>query len=109
MRTVGIGLVLALTLQPLGAWGQSAPPKEAPPASVTQPPKNAPSVALKQARSKMRAACGADLQKFCANVERGKGGIQRCLRDHRAELSPEGVSARSDVQTVRRQERTGAK
>lgn len=32
-------------------------------------------------------ACAADIQKFCANVEHGKGKIHECLTQHTADLS----------------------
>ena len=32
-------------------------------------------------------ACKDDVQKFCANVERGKGKIRECLSGHTADLS----------------------
>jgi membrane fusion protein, multidrug efflux system len=44
-----------------------------------------------QSRAGMRAACAADIQKFCANVERGKG-MRACLQANAAELS-EGCKA----------------
>jgi hypothetical protein len=56
----------------------------------------------------MRAACAADIQKFCANAERGKSS-RACLRTHRAELSPECASARAELRAERRQEKTEAK
>ena len=40
-----------------------------------------------EAREKTRTACAADVQKFCANVERGRDGIRECLQAHAAELS----------------------
>ena len=30
----------------------------------------------------MRAACAADVQKFCANIERAKGAMRTCLEAH---------------------------
>ena len=31
--------------------------------------------------------CKADVEKFCKNVEQGKGRVARCLKEHKAELS----------------------
>ena len=36
-----------------------------------------------------KAACAGDIQKFCANVPQGGGAIAKCLRGHKAELSPD--------------------
>ena len=36
---------------------------------------------------RMRAACGEDTKKHCADVKTGGGGVVRCLREHEAELS----------------------
>jgi hypothetical protein len=33
------------------------------------------------------AACAADLEKFCANIEHGKGKKRECLSQHQSELS----------------------
>ena len=35
------------------------------------------------------AACRADAEKFCAEVQPGKGRIARCLRHHHSQLSAE--------------------
>ena len=32
-------------------------------------------------------ACSADIQKFCADVEHGKGKIRECLKQHIADLA----------------------
>ena len=61
--------------------------------------------AMKQARAKRRAACAADVQKFCGDIEPGKGGRQRCLRSHRAEISPECKSARQELRVIRANEK----
>lgn len=34
-------------------------------------------------------ACKDDVSRFCADVQPGRGGIVRCLREHEAELSSE--------------------
>jgi multidrug efflux system membrane fusion protein len=43
--------------------------------------------AKSEAREKTRTACAQDVQKFCANVERGRDAIRDCLQAHAAELS----------------------
>ena len=65
------GFALALTVLPVTVLAQSATPSKATP----------------EMREKMRTACAADVQKFCANVERGRDGIRECLQAHAAELS----------------------
>ena len=32
--------------------------------------------------------CSGDIQKFCADIEHGKGKIRECLAQHTAELAP---------------------
>ncbi len=39
------------------------------------------------ARVKLKKACGADLEKFCKDIEKGHGR-KACLRTHEAELQP---------------------
>jgi hypothetical protein len=36
---------------------------------------------------KLSAVCSTEIQKFCANVEHGKGKIRECLTQHTADLS----------------------
>ena len=38
-------------------------------------------------RTKMRAACAADIEKLCANVERNRDAIRGCLQTNAAQLS----------------------
>lgn len=40
-----------------------------------------------QSTGKRWAACSADIDKFCANIEKGKGKKRACLNEHTAELS----------------------
>src|SRR5262249_29164436 len=99
MHQAKIGAALVLLALPLAALAQTTP---SPPSATT--PTASPSPALKQARLKMRAACAADMQKFCANVQRGPA-MQSCMREHRAELSPECTAARSEFVAIRRKEK----
>jgi hypothetical protein len=93
-------VAVALAMLPLAALAQST----AQPSSTTAPPET-PSPALKQARAKMRTACATDVQKLCANVERGKGAVVGCLRTHGSELSPECTSARAELKATRLKEK----
>lgn len=44
--------------------------------------------ALAQPGGGVRAACQADIQKFCPDAKPGPGGTLRaCIRDHQAQLS----------------------
>ena len=98
MRHSATGALLLLTLCSPGALAQNAaaPPTAAP---------GMPSPSLQVARAKMRAACAADVQKFCAGVERGNGALGKCLRAHRAELSSDCVSARAGLRSLRAAEK----
>jgi hypothetical protein len=44
------------------------------------------------ARAKVRAACASDIQKFCADAERGRG-MRACLRSNAAQLSDDCKAA----------------
>jgi hypothetical protein len=35
----------------------------------------------------VRQACAADIQKYCADVQRGGGRIGQCMRSHMSDLS----------------------
>jgi hypothetical protein len=100
MHPTKIGAALFILALPLTALAQTTP---APPPAIA--PTAPPSPVLKEARLKMRAACAADTQKFCANVPRGSGAVQSCMREHRAELSPECAAARSELRAIRRKEK----
>ena len=47
----------------------------------------APAPAATPAAGKHWAACETELQKFCANIEKGKGKKRACLESHTSELS----------------------
>jgi len=57
------------------------------------------------ARAKMRAACAADVEKYCAGIERANGAFRQCLRDHRAELSSDCIAARAGLRNLRAAEK----
>jgi hypothetical protein len=48
-----------------------------------------------EGREKMRAACAADVQKFCANAEQAKGAVRTCLESNAAQLSEACKAARA--------------
>ena len=102
MDCTRMGAALLMMILPFGVLAQSAPPPTPPSAS---PAPKARSPAMKQARAKRRAACSADLQKFCGEIEPGKGGRQKCLRSHRAEISPECKAARQELRVIRANEK----
>lgn len=77
------GLALALAVLPMTAMAQDTAPGAA-----------APNAARQEARQKMRAACAADLQKFCANVGGARGATRTCLDTHAAQLSDSCKAAR---------------
>src|SRR5436190_18843560 len=103
MQCARMSATLLVSFLSWGALAQTTtPPPEAP--SISPAPK-ARSPAMKQARAKRRAACAADLQKFCADVEPGKGARQKCLRSHRKEISPECKAARQELRVIRAKEK----
>ena len=89
------GAWLLLLLLPAAALAQSATPPAPGPVS----PEHA------AAREKMRAACAADIQKFCAGIERGKGARRACLDQHQNELSPTCQAARAERAALRAKEK----
>lgn len=53
------------------------------PGSASAEPKGTPS----PARSASKRSCAADAKKLCAGIDRGGGRIDKCLREHAAQLS----------------------
>ena len=45
--------------------------------------------AMKKKVEEKQQACREDVQKFCKDVQPGRGGTGRCLREHESELSSE--------------------
>ena len=77
-----LGAALVIALLPAGAIAQDAPSRSSPERA--------------EAREKVRTACAADIQKFCANVERAKGAMRACLEQNQASLSTACNSARAE-------------
>ncbi len=88
------GAALLLILLPAAALAQSAAPSPAP----VSPERAA-------ARERMRAACSADMQKFCAGIERRKGATRACLDQHLNELSAACQTARAERAALRAREK----
>lgn len=86
IKTYGIALLMAAL--PFAAMAQSAVPQSQDPARA-------------EAREKVRAACAADVQKFCATVERGKGAMRECLQANETQLSDACKSARAERAAAR--------
>jgi hypothetical protein len=75
-------------------------------AALAQEKDGAVSDSAAEARAKVRAACAADAEKFCAGVERGKGGGMRaCITAHEADLSAECKAARNERGALRAKDR----
>ena len=79
------GCALALAVLPMTALAQSATPPKATP----------------EMREKMRAACAADVQKFCGNIDRAKGAMRSCLEAHDKQLSDGCKAARAERAAAR--------
>ena len=93
---------LALIVTPMAALAQSAGQSPMPadtPAAVT-------SEARAEAREKMRAACAADVHKFCANIERAKGAMRTCLEANQQQLSDTCKAARAERSALRAREKS---
>jgi hypothetical protein len=91
MRYSMLGAILALGAMWLPALAQET----------------APGAADSAARAKVRSACAADAEKFCAGVERGKGGGMRaCFEAHEAQLSADCKAARTERAATRAKERS---
>jgi hypothetical protein len=60
-----------------------------------------PDPAKQEARARYRAACAADVQKFCANIERGKGATRACLTAHETQLSETCKAASAEREAAR--------
>ena len=95
MNHKALGCALLLALLPVVALAQGVTP----PAS-TSPPERA------EARQKVRTACAADIQKFCAGIERAKGTMRACLQQNQASLSNECNSARAERAALRAKEKS---
>ena len=81
--TVAVAL---LCLAPIAALAQTAP--AASPAATTAAPE--------VVGAKRGQACQADIQKFCATVDKVKGAMRACLDSHTAELSDGCKTARAE-------------
>jgi hypothetical protein len=93
MSRTTLGAVFILALLPAVALAQSATPP-------------APSVERTEARAKVRTSCAADIQKFCASIERAKGAMRACLDQNQASLSAECSAARAERAAAKGKEKS---
>ena len=84
------GFALALAVLPMTALAQSAPPP----------------TATREIREKVRTACAADVQKFCANIDRAKGAMRSCLEAHEKQLSDGCRAARAERAAARAKDKS---
>jgi hypothetical protein len=83
MNRTTLSAALLLALLPAAAFAQSAAAPDAAPEKA-------------EARAKVRTACAADIQKFCANIERAKGAMRACLEQNQTSLTTECNAARAE-------------
>ena len=83
-------IVLALAVLPMTALAQSTTPQQS----------------TGEERGKRREACAADVQKFCANVERAKGAMRSCLEAHEKQLSEGCNAARAERAAARAKDKS---
>jgi hypothetical protein len=62
------------------------------------------SVALGVPAQAQPEACKADIEKFCATVEKGQGRIMTCLKEHSTELS---AGCKDLMQSLRKRQAAG--
>jgi Skp family chaperone for outer membrane proteins len=91
MNMKALGVAMALALLPMSAMAQSATPDNTGQAAE---------------RGKVRAACAADVQKFCANVGDAKGVRRECLKANEAKLSDGCKAARAERAAARAKEKS---
>jgi flagellar motility protein MotE (MotC chaperone) len=80
-----------------------------PVAALAQSPSMQPSSDRAEMREKFKAACSADIQKFCAQLDRGKGARRACLQAHENELSAECRALREARAAAKAAEKDKAK
>ena len=87
---------LFLVLVPVATLAQSP--------STTQPSSD-----RAEMREKFKAACSADIQKFCAQIDQVKGARRACLQAHENELSADCRAIREARAAAKAAEKDKAK
>ncbi len=99
--SAGCRSALAPAMPAPGAATSSPAPAAAVPGPAAAPaapaPAAAPSLSPREEARVVRANCGSDLQKFCADVRVGGGRAIECLRSHAANLTPPCQSTLSSL------------
>ena len=86
MSRIAIALALALSALTTAAVAQDKQPGEG--------------------REKFRAACGADIQKFCSSAGTEKGAARACLETNAAQLSDPCKAVRAERAAARSKEKS---
>ncbi len=56
-----------------------------------------------------KGACKADIEKFCATVEKGEGRIVKCLKENEASLSESCLAKRNEMKEKHKEFRKSCK
>jgi hypothetical protein len=81
---VSIAAAIVFSVFPTAIWAADYGAKSSAPAASSEAPAPA---AANVAVGPRWTACTSEVQKFCANIERGKGKMRECLQRHVADAS----------------------
>lgn len=99
---IALGAIPAIAAAQSTGAGTPAAATEAAPAAASPAAATTPEdAARKEMREKFRMACGADVAKFCADTEKGRGKKRACLEQHQSEISATCKGALADRAAAR--------
>lgn len=91
-----------VVLTSTSVFAQTAPSATPAPAPAATPAPAVQSLPADGAIGKFRQACAADVQKFCATAEKGRGKMRACLDSHAADLSAPCQTARAERASLKK-------